>query len=136
MKVFFDNCTSPILATTLDGYIRHFEHSAHHIRDLPCGRDATDLEWITMLAEDSALWVVVTGDARLLRNPAGRAAYRAADLCGFVLSRGYQTTPMHQCASLLLWRWPEIEQLANLVAGPALYELPINRRSKVRQSPV
>jgi PIN like domain len=52
VKVFFDNCTSPVLATTVDGFIRSAGHSANHIKDLPCGRDATDLEWIEMLARE------------------------------------------------------------------------------------
>lgn len=35
MKVFFDNCTSPVMSGTLHGYISNFGHTATHIRDLP-----------------------------------------------------------------------------------------------------
>ena len=136
MKVFFDNCTSPVLANTLDGFIRHEGHSAHHIADLPCGRDATDIAWISMLAEDDAVWIVVTGDDRIRKNKAERAAYRFAGLRGFVLNRAYQKTPVHQQASFLIWRWPEMLQLMAIVGGPALYELPMHRRSKLRQLPL
>ena len=48
----------------------------------------------------------------------------------------YQKTPINQVASILVWRWHEMEQLLGLVAGPALYELPINRTSKPKQLPL
>jgi hypothetical protein len=136
VKVFFDNCTSPVLAATLDGFIRHKGHSARHIMDLPCGRHATDLEWIEMLAKERRTWMVVTGDDRIQRNKAERTAYRTAELSGFVLARAYQKTPMHKVASFLLWRWPEMEQLFGLVGGAALYELPMNRSRKIKPLPL
>ncbi|MCW5714801.1 MAG: hypothetical protein KIT43_09850 [Bauldia sp.] len=136
MKVFFDNCTSPPLAATLNGFLEHLGHSAAHIRHLPCGAGASDAEWIAMLAADHLRWIVVTGDGRIRKNPAERAAYRAAGLCGFVLAPSYQKTPLHQQASFLLWRWPEIERLANLIAGPALFELPMTRTGKMTQLPL
>jgi hypothetical protein len=136
VKVFFDNCTSPVLASTLDGFIRHLSHSAHHIKDLPCGRNATDLEWIKILGADRGLWMVVTGDDRIRKNKAERAAFRSAELSGFVLTPAHQKTPMHQVASFLLWRWREMEQLFGLVGGPAVYELPLSRTSKIRQLPL
>ena len=136
MKVFFDNCTSPVLATTLDGFIRHRSHSAYHIKDLPCGRDAADIDWIAMLAREPNMWMVVTGDDRIRKNKAERAAYRSAELSGFVLAPAYQRTPMHQVASFMLWRWPEMEQLFALVGGAALYEIPMSRSSKIKPLPL
>lgn len=136
MKVFFDNCTSPVLAAALDGFIRNEGHSAHHIKDLRCGRDAEDADWIAMLAQERGVWMVITGDDRIRKNSATRAAYRAAELNGFVLARAYQKMPMHKVASIILWRWPEMEQLFRLVGGAALYELPINRSAKIKPLPL
>jgi len=136
VKVFFDNCTSPVLATTLDGFVQHFSHRAFHIKDLKCGRHATDVEWIRFLATDGPDWIVITGDDRVYRNKAERAAYRSAGLRGFVLNRAYQKTPMNQIASVLLWRWPEMLRIAELVGGAALYGLPVNRRGKLTQLPL
>ena len=136
MKVFFDNCTPPVLAWTINGFVAHLGHSAYHIADLPCGRNATDLEWIELLGKDKQIWMVVTGDDRIRKNKAERAAFRAATLSGFVLAPAYQKTPIHQVASFLLWRWPEMEQLFGLITGPALHELPMNRNSKIRQLPL
>jgi hypothetical protein len=136
VKVFFDNCVSPALASTLDGFIRHSGHEARHISDLSCGRHAPDVEWIEMLAHDPAVWIVVTGDERISKNRAERQAFRAAGLSGFALHRAYQKTPLHQCASFLLWRWPEMESLTRLVGGPVLYELPMNRTAKIKALPI
>jgi hypothetical protein len=106
LKVFFDNCTSPVLASTLDGFIRHRGHSAHHIRTLPCGASADDI------------------------------AFRQMMLKGFALSPAYQRTPIQEVASLLIWRWLQMEELMSLVAAPALYELPISRAAKFRPLPL
>ncbi len=89
MIFFFDNCTSPILATTLGGYIASLGHSAHHIRTLPCGASAPDLIWIEMLGRSKEDWIVITGDGRIERNKAERAAFRQAMLRGFVLAPAY-----------------------------------------------
>lgn len=104
LKVLFDNCTSPVLAATLGGYLNHLGHEAIHLKDLPCGRHATDLEWMEYLRKDRSEWVVVTADSRIQKNRAERVAYRQANLRGFVLAPAYQKTPLNQTASFLLWR--------------------------------
>jgi hypothetical protein len=136
VKLFFDNCTSPVLADTIHGFVRHLGHSAHHVKDLPCGRHAPDDAWIKFLDEDEAVWIVVTGDDRIRRNRAERTAFRAAGLRGFVLAPAYQRTPINQQASFLLWRWPEMEQILSLLGGAALYELPMTRKSKIKPLPL
>ena len=136
MNLFFDNCTSPVLASTLDGYVAHLGHSASHIRNLPCGPAADDLTWIDMLGTSKEDWIVITGDGRIERNKAERAAFRQAMLKGIVLAPAYQKTPLHQTASILVWRWPDIEKLLLSVAAPALFELPINRTARFKQLPL
>lgn len=135
MRVFLDNCTSPVLAETLDGYLRHRKDSASHIRDLPCGRHASDMEWMAYLAGTGDDWLVITGDRKIQRNKAERAAFRQAGLKGFALAPGYQTTKIHQQASLLIWRWPDIDSLLKL-APPFLFEIPMHRQAGFRQLPV
>ena len=139
MNVFFDNCTPPALATTLDGFVRHFGHRACHIRDLtelPNGRHSADLEWIEFRRSDARVWIFMTGDGRVLKNAAERQALRSAGLHGFVLAPAYQKTPQHQVASLLLWRWPEIEALVGLLAPPSMHEIPINHSARLRALPL
>lgn len=138
MKVFFDNCTPPVFASTLHGFIQHEGHSAFHIRDvpgLPNGRHSTDLEWIDLLRKAPERWMFITGDRRLVKNPAERAALRSAGLHGFILASGYQKTPPHQIASLLLWKWPELLQITDLLGAPTMHEIAIQRSTKLRQLP-
>jgi hypothetical protein len=101
-----------------------------------CGRDAADIEWIRFLSSGHDRWIVITGDGRILRNKAERAAFRSAQLRGFVLARGYQKTPLHQTASNLLWHWPDMEKLMTIVGGAAMYELPATRRGRISALPL
>jgi len=135
LKVFFDNCTPPVLATTLHGFVQKDGHAAYHIKDvpgLPRGRNSADVEWIELLKKSSERWIFISGDRRLLKNAAERAALRSAGLHGFILAPGYQKTELHHVASLLIWRWPELLKITELVAPPAMYEIPMQRGSKLR----
>lgn len=139
MNVFFDNCTSPVFATTLHGFIQHQGHAATHIRDvdgLPNGRHSTDLEWIELLRKSNDQWLFISGDGRVLRNSAERAALRSAGLHGFILAPAYQKAPLNQVASILIWRWPEMLQITNLLQSPSMHEVPINKNVKLRPLPI
>ncbi|TXM92601.1 hypothetical protein FV232_04665 [Methylobacterium sp. WL30] len=136
MRVFFDNCTSPVLAETINGYLRHLGASANHIRDLPCGRHATDFEWMAYLVSTGEDWLIVSGDGRLYKNKAERLAYRQAGLKGLVLAPSYQKTPINQQASFLMWRWPEVLDLIKRFEPPFLFEVPMARASKFKPLPV
>lgn len=138
MNVFFDNCTSPVFATTLHGFIKHQGHAAFHIMDvpgLPRGRDSSDVEWIELLRQSPREWIFITGDGRVLRNPAERAALRSAKLHGFVLASAYQKTPLHICAATIVQRWPDLLKVIGPVAPPTMHEIPIGKGTKLRQLP-
>jgi hypothetical protein len=139
VNVLFDNCLPPVFAATLDGFVRFMGHRSFHIKDvagLPKGRHSTDLEWIGYLQRHPERWIFVTGDGRLLKNRAERAALRSANLHGFVLAPAHQKAPPHHVAALLVWKWPEIEAVTHLVATPSMHEIPINRASKLRSLPL
>lgn len=139
MKVLFDNCTAPLFASTLNGFISHYGHTAVHIRDvvdLPNGRHSTDIEWIDYLRASPEVWTFISGDGRILKNPAERAALRSAGLHGFVLAPGYQKTPLNQVAAVLLWHWPEMVRLTEILAAPSMHEVPMKRITKLRSLPL
>jgi hypothetical protein len=97
-----------------------------------CGfsHDTPDLEWIERLGRDNENdWIVVTGDQRIRKNLAERAAWIRSGLKAFVLASAYQKTPVHQCASVLLWRWPEMKRFVTLATPGSMFELSINRRT-------
>lgn len=135
MNVLFDNCTSPVLASTLHGFIQHYDHAAYHIGSvvgLPDGRNSKDLEWIDFLRRSNDEWIFVSGDGRIVRNRAELTALRSAGLHGFVLAPAYQKTPLNQIASLLIWRWPEIVQITKLIQPPSVHEIPIKKTTRMR----
>ena len=69
VKVFFDNCTSPVLAATLHGFISQASHSAIHIKDASCGRQRDGSRVDRHAArEPTQRWVVVTGDGASRRT--------------------------------------------------------------------
>jgi hypothetical protein len=137
VRVFFDNCTAPWLASTLDGFISHLGHRAYHVKDvpgLPKGRHTADVDWIEHLRQGKD-WIFITGDGRLLKNKAERVVLRSAGLYGFILATGYQKMQDHEVASNLIWKWPEIENVMKAI-DPAIFEIPISRGSKLRTLPL
>jgi hypothetical protein len=117
----------------LHALIEPLGHAARHVRFMPdygFEHDTPDVRWITQLgAEPAADWIVITGDQRIRKNKAERAAWIRAGLKGFVLAPSYQKTPVHQCAAVLLWRWPEMERFIMLAAPGSMFEISIRRTS-------
>jgi len=66
--------------------------------------------------------IFISGDGRVLKNRPEREALRSAGLHGFILAPGYLKMPVHQQASLLLWKWPEIDNIVGLLAPPSMHE--------------
>lgn len=133
MKILFDACTAPVLASTINGYVTHYGHKAIHMRDTPWGRHAKDLEWIPLIAPEAKDWLVVTGDERITRNKAELRALQSARLGVRVLAPAYQKTPQHQIASILIWRWPEIQRTVGAFERPFAFQVGISRTGRLRQ---
>lgn len=129
MKVFFDNCTSPIMARTLAGYLSGLSVEVRHARDL--GLHAkSDVEWIEHLASTGDDWLVVTGDGRIRKNKPEREAYHRAGLKGVVLAPAYQKSPMGRSCGMIVARWDDLIDFTSRIRAPYLVELSINLGSK------
>jgi len=116
--------------------VSHDGHSAYHIKDvkgLPKGRHSDDTDWIGLLQKSPEKWIFISGDGRILRNAAERAALRSAGLHGFILASSYQKTPLNQIAATIVWKWPEILKVTELLAAPSMHEIPIGKNTKLRQ---
>ncbi|MGK9233024.1 hypothetical protein KXS07_15335 [Inquilinus limosus] len=131
MKVFFDNCLSPVMASTLHGYIANYGHSAIHVRNLPLTHP-TDVQWIEYLAADRDDWIVFTGDGRIRRNRAEWAAFRQAGLKGVVLAPAYQKTPLHKQCAVILYQWPDLVETMARFDPPVLLEMSIKFRGRFK----
>jgi hypothetical protein len=132
MKVLFDNCTSPVMARTLNGFISHQGHSAIHLRDLPLDHPA-DVDWIRYLRDDGGDWIVITGDARIQRNKPERAAFRQASLKGVVLASAYQKMPMHRCCAVIIYQWPALLDTMARFDPPVLMEMSVKFSGRFKQ---
>ncbi|WP_157384401.1 hypothetical protein [Nitratireductor soli] len=132
MKVLFDNCTSPIMATTLNGFIANEGHNAIHMRDLPL-KNPNDVQWMSHLARSEEEWLIITGDQRIRKNKAEAQAFRRANLRGVVLAAAYQRTPMHRCCAVIIHQWPSLFDTVRRFDPPFLLEMSINFNGKFKQ---
>jgi hypothetical protein len=122
LRIVVDENLPPALARSLNALFAG-EHEVIHLRD-KFGPGVTDLEWITALS-DEGHWIVLSSDRRITRNRAEYAAFRGSRLIGFFLSRGLQKAPLIKQMERILALWPTIEKQSGLVAGGAMFELPM-----------
>ncbi|MDZ5699232.1 hypothetical protein [Chelativorans sp. M5D2P16] len=132
MKVLFDNCTSPVMASTLDGFVQASGHAGVHIRDLPL-HNPTDIEWMTYLSKSNEDWLVITGDQRIRKNKAEAQAFRSANLKAVILASAYQKTPMHRCCAVIVHQWPNLYDTIKRFEAPFMLEMSINFSGKFKQ---
>jgi hypothetical protein len=129
VKVVIDENLPPALARGLNALFSG-EHDIIHIRDR-FGTGAKDTHWIRELSAEGS-WIVISGDRKIARVRAERVAFRSSNLVGFFLSRALTKAPLVKQAERILALWSTIEKQAQLVAGGAIFELPM-RSLKLRQ---
>jgi hypothetical protein len=131
VKLLFDHNISPKVARAINELIRGDQSIAIPLRDkFPV--DSTDLDWISRLGNEGG-WAVVSGDRRIAKNKAEKAAWLRTDLVGFFLEPALaQLEPREQTWRLIRWL-PIIEQQLAIIGGPALFALPVNVTSRLKQ---
>lgn len=131
MKLLFDHNISPKVARSINELVRDDQSVAVSLRDkFPI--DTTDLAWITQLGTEGG-WAVVSGDRRITKNKAEKAAWLRTDLVGFFLEPALaRLEPREQTWRLIRWL-PLIEQQLAIIGGPALFALPVNVTSRLKQ---
>ena len=131
MKLLFDNNLSPRVARAINELLKGEGGQAAALRD-KFDAATPDIEWITALAEEGG-WSVVSGDQRITKNRAERAAWMKTSLVGFFLEPALLALdPISQTSRLLLWV-PVLERQLSVIKGPALFALPLRSTSKLRQ---
>jgi hypothetical protein len=133
LKVLIDNNLSPHIATAMHVLVAPHGHQVVALREkFPA--NTPDEVWIKALGDEGG-WVVLSGDIRITRRTAERNAWRQSGLIGFFLSSGLgKLDPLLQTARLLMW-WDRLVAQAQLVEGGAIFQLPVNPGSKLRQLP-
>lgn len=129
MKVLLDENLSPALARALNALFAG-EHSVVHVRE-KFGPGVTDVEWITALSAEGR-WIVISGDRRIARNKVEYRAFQTSRLVGFFLSRGLSKAPVTKQMERILALWSAMEKQSDIVAGGAMFELPMTS-TKIKQ---
>src|SRR5947209_6199521 len=107
MNFFFDRCMSCRLARMID--IFDLDHAVrHHDDDGRFDEHTEDIAWIQALAADPTPWIVVSGDGRILKNRAERAALDEAGLTFFCMNKQWMSMGIHDYAWRFVKVWPEI----------------------------
>lgn len=133
MKLLIDNDLSPHIAVAINALVEPHGHRVTALRK-KFAADTQDVVWIRVLGQEGG-WTVVSGDSGITRRAAERRVWRQAGLVGFFLAPGWRKLdPLHQAARLLMW-WERLVAQANLVEGGAIFQLPINPGSRLRQLP-
>lgn len=106
MRFFLDNCTSLYHAKGMAGFGEADGHTFQHLRE-KFPQDTKDLTWIQALGDERD-WIILSGDTKISRNPAERAAWIESSLTAFFFGEPWMNDGFwKQCASLVAW-WPTI----------------------------
>lgn len=133
MKVLIDNDLSIHIAVAINALVEPHGHQVVALRR-KFAADTEDVVWIEALGREGG-WVAISGDVSITRRAAERHAWRQAGLVGFFLAPGWRKfDPLIQTARLLMW-WDKLVAQASLVGGGAIFQLPINAGSRLRQLP-
>jgi hypothetical protein len=131
VKLLFDQNLSPKVARAINELIRDDRSQAIPLRD-KFSMDTADTVWIAELGKEAG-WAVISGDRAITKNKAERAAWLETDLVGFFLEPAFASLdPMQQTWRLIRWL-PTLEKQLTIIHGPALFALPINSTSRLRQ---
>jgi hypothetical protein len=130
VKLLFDNNISPRVPRAIN------ELLASGSQAVPLrarfAANTSDIDWIEAIGAEGG-WSVVSGDLRITKNRAERAAWMQTDLIGFFMEPALlKLDPLQQTSRLLLWL-PVLERQLSLIRGPALFSLPLRSSSKLRQ---
>lgn len=129
MKVLVDENLPPALARALNALFAG-KHEVTHIR-ARFGPGVKDVDWIRELSAEGQ-WIVISGDRRITRNRAEYTAFQNSNMIGFFLSSGLFKAPLIKQMERILALWPNIEQQTSIVAGGAMFELPMTS-TRIRQ---
>lgn len=132
MRFFFDRCVPIRIARMVAAY--ESSHTVRHLdEDTRFASNTSDVEWLGTLAKDDPTWVVISGDAKILRDRVERSALDKSGLKFFCLDKGWGAMDFHERAWKIIRIWPEIvdsalhrkERIYRVSAGRALKVEPV-----------
>ncbi|MBI1805013.1 MAG: hypothetical protein HY033_03975 [Ignavibacteriae bacterium] len=107
MKFFFDTCISPKAVYALKIVVEFQDVLVVPFKEKFSDPNTSDSEWITVLGKEGQ-WVIISGDPRISRGKAEKAAWRESGLTAFFFRDGWANCSIYIQASDLIRRWPDI----------------------------
>lgn len=124
MRFFLDRNLSPRYARMLDAFDALNEVRHHNDYFQPM---TTDVEWIGQLSKKSEdLWIVVSGDTRILQRENEVHALRTANLTFFSLAKAWSNISYEEKGWKLVKVWPLIARDAQAIRRPTVFEVPVS----------
>lgn len=128
MTFFFDRNVPIALARMLDHYDR--QHDTVYLDDrFP--KTTADSDWLVEIAKWDPKPVVISGDGRILSNPAERQVLSGLPLSFFVFAEGWCNLAWRERAWKTVKVWPRIVEAANC-RRPTVFRVPMTAQ-KVEQ---
>ncbi len=88
-------------------------------------RTAPDSEWLLAIAEWDPIPVVMSGDGRILRNPAEAQVLRGLPISFFLFASGWFKLPWREFAWKAVKIWPEVVAAA-APRQPTVFRIPVS----------
>ena len=123
MRFFLDCNMAAKLARMLDHY--DTEHSVQHHNDR-FDEGTQDTQWLRAIYEDDSSVVVVSGDGRILENPAELQVLKDSNLTFFMLAKGWTNMKWSDQAWKMVKIWPEVIRSASQQRYPTIYKIPVS----------
>jgi hypothetical protein len=130
VKFFFDNCIAPALSKAIASLAGSKGIEVVHLSERFVDRSIADIEWISTIREEG--WIIISGDTRITRSPAERAAWHESGLTAFFLDDAWARRNFWvQAAELVRWFPAIIETVKTCVPGSG-YRLPMKGKEPIR----
>lgn len=123
MEFFFDRNIPEALCRMLGYFDRN--HSVIYLDD-QFNRTASDTDWLGDLAGRQPPPIVLTGDGRILRNPAECQVLRNSTLTFFLFADGWNSVSWADRAWKTVKIWPDIVRQATNTRKPTVFKIPIS----------
>jgi hypothetical protein len=133
VKFFFDNCISPNIVEAL----RRLEGRPHELVALRerFDADTEDPVWINALGQEGD-WIIISGDPRISRGRAEKAAWLESRLTAFFCGDAWQNRRLMLQASELLGWWDDIVDFSRTATPGAGFLMEFRTKKPVQIYPV
>lgn len=90
-------------------------------------RGTPDIVWITRLATRRPKPIILSGDERILRNPAERVALKGASLHFICVSKSFRQVDWMTFSWKIVKVWPDVLKNVRSARRPTVFRLGVNK---------